>query len=169
VYMDDLYSYELLSKLLYYAPYDTWYPVKQTLLLCLWDEIGLPHKKSKQVFGDTLKVIGFISSLYFVTMNVTFLPTKKSELIQHLHKFAIPRKQWALHKYQQLAGWVNWGLNVFPYLQPGLSALYTKMSGEKKGFAHIFVNLQVVTELLWITNHLKWMEDILLFNSLHWN
>ncbi|KIK73628.1 hypothetical protein PAXRUDRAFT_177923, partial [Paxillus rubicundulus Ve08.2h10] len=63
-----------------------------------------------------------------------------------------------LHEYQQLAGWVNWGLNVFPYLQPGLSVLYTKMSRKKKGFACICVNLQGVAELLWIANHLEQME-----------
>ncbi|KAF8835231.1 hypothetical protein BDN67DRAFT_476349 [Paxillus ammoniavirescens] len=167
VYMDDSYSYELLGKLLYYAPYDTWYPAKQTLLLQLWDEIGLPHDKSKQVFGDTLEVIGFIVDPN--AMSVTFPAAKKTELIHHLRKFVIPRKRWTLHKYQQLAGWVNWGLNVFPYLRPGLSALYAKMSGKRKGFTCIRVNLQVISELQWIANHLERMEGILLFDSLHWS
>ncbi|KIK95371.1 hypothetical protein PAXRUDRAFT_778350 [Paxillus rubicundulus Ve08.2h10] len=122
VYMDDLYSYELLGKLLYYAPYDTWYPSGQSLpyysfchlLLQFWDKIGLLHKKSKQVFGNTLKVIGFIIDPN--AMSITFPVVKKLELVQHLCEFVIPCKCWALCEYQQLAGWVNWGLNVFPYL-----------------------------------------------------
>ncbi|KAF8837025.1 hypothetical protein BDN67DRAFT_991913 [Paxillus ammoniavirescens] len=151
VYMDNSYSYELLGNLLYCAPYDTWYLVKQTLLLRLWDEIGLPHEKPKQVFGDTLEIIGFVVNPN--AMSVSFPPDKKLELICHLCKFAVPRKQWPLREFWKLASWVNWGLNVFPYLRPGF--------GKHKKFARIRVNLCVVTELLWI--------GILFFESLHWS
>ncbi|KAF8833334.1 hypothetical protein BDN67DRAFT_1072958 [Paxillus ammoniavirescens] len=120
----------------YYAPYNMWYPAKQTLLLQLWDKIGLPHDKSKQVFGDTLEVIGFIVDPN--AMSVTFPAAKKTELIHHLRKFAIP-------------------------------PLYVKMSRKRKGFTRIHVNLQVITELQWITNHLEQMEGMLLFDSLHWS
>ena len=34
------------------------YPAKQTHLLQLWDELGIPHDKDKQEFGSTLHIIG---------------------------------------------------------------------------------------------------------------
>ncbi|KIK72809.1 hypothetical protein PAXRUDRAFT_61593, partial [Paxillus rubicundulus Ve08.2h10] len=85
VYMDNSFSYELLWNLLYYAPHNTWYPAKQTLLLPLWDKIGLPHEKPKQVFGNTLEIIGFVADPN--TMSVSFPPDKKLELICHLCEF----------------------------------------------------------------------------------
>jgi hypothetical protein len=58
-YMDDAWSYDLDEHLHYYQPYDAFFPKKQVLLLELWDEIGLPHEKSKQLYGRSLDIIGF--------------------------------------------------------------------------------------------------------------
>ncbi len=30
----------------------------QVSLLCLWDELGIPHKKKKQIHGSPLPIIG---------------------------------------------------------------------------------------------------------------
>ena len=37
--------------------------------------------------------------------------------------------QVTLHKWQQLASWINWSLNVFLLLRPALNNFYTKISG----------------------------------------
>ena len=47
-YVDDAYSFELASEHQYYSPYNAFYPSKQARLLCLWDELGIPHDKEKQ-------------------------------------------------------------------------------------------------------------------------
>jgi len=46
--------------LAYYEPYDAWYPQKQVKLLLLYDELGLPHAKNKQVFGHSLEIISLL-------------------------------------------------------------------------------------------------------------
>jgi hypothetical protein len=53
-YMDDAWSYDLDERLHFYQPYEAFFPKKQVSLLELWDEIGLPHEKSKQVYGRSL-------------------------------------------------------------------------------------------------------------------
>jgi len=46
-YMDDAWSYEMEPALMYYKPYDAWYPQKQVKLLILYNELGFPHIKMK--------------------------------------------------------------------------------------------------------------------------
>ena len=57
-YMDDAWSYETDPALVYYEPYDSYFPKKQTTLLHLYDHLGLPHIKRKQVFGHALDIVG---------------------------------------------------------------------------------------------------------------
>jgi hypothetical protein len=47
-YVDDDYSWDFEDSLVWYPPYKQFYPEKQTRLLELWDELGIPHKKKKQ-------------------------------------------------------------------------------------------------------------------------
>ena len=51
-YVDDMFSWEFANNLLWYEPYTCHFPAKQALLLQLWDELGIPHEQSKQVFGS---------------------------------------------------------------------------------------------------------------------
>ena len=50
-YIDDNFSFDVDGNVLWYEPYRCYYPTKQTKLLMLWDEIGLPHEKPKQEYG----------------------------------------------------------------------------------------------------------------------
>ncbi|KAG2108750.1 uncharacterized protein F5147DRAFT_773554 [Suillus discolor] len=43
LYMDNSFSFEVAGWTLYYEPYQCHFPEKQTHLLQLWDEIGVPH------------------------------------------------------------------------------------------------------------------------------
>ncbi len=58
-YVDDDFGFDEWGKLEYYEPYDIFYPSKQTKLLKLWDRLGVPHSKPKQLFGLQLVIIGF--------------------------------------------------------------------------------------------------------------
>jgi len=57
-YMDDAWSYETDPVLVYYEPYDSYFPCKQVTLLQLYDHLRLPHVKKKQLFGPALDIIG---------------------------------------------------------------------------------------------------------------
>jgi hypothetical protein len=109
----------------YYAPYKHDFPEKQTCLLKLWDELGIPHDPAKQLFGSPLTVIRF--DVDPNAMSATLPPHKKSELIQHLCQFSGKKFHWSLREFQQLAGWCEWSFNIFPLLKPGLSAVYEKI------------------------------------------
>ena len=51
-YMDNAYSWDFTGNMLFYEPYQKLYPTKQTHLLQLQDELGVPHEEHKQVFGQ---------------------------------------------------------------------------------------------------------------------
>ena len=51
-YVDDTFSWEFTNNFLWYEPYTCHFPAKQALLLQLWDELGIPHEQSKQVFSS---------------------------------------------------------------------------------------------------------------------
>ena len=53
-YSDDSFGVELMSNFTFYEPYQCWLPASQTSLLELWDELGIPHKEKKQIFGSNL-------------------------------------------------------------------------------------------------------------------
>ena len=53
-YTDDVFSFSAAGNLVFYTPYQRWMPTKQSSILLLWDEIGLPHENSKQIAGPTL-------------------------------------------------------------------------------------------------------------------
>ena len=57
-YMDDTWSYETDPALVYYKRYDSHFPKKQATLLLLYNHLGLPHTKNKQIFRHALDIIG---------------------------------------------------------------------------------------------------------------
>ena len=57
-YMDDSSGFDYEDDLLPYPPYQTSFPRHQTLLLELWDELSIPHKPKKQIFGSVIPIIG---------------------------------------------------------------------------------------------------------------
>jgi len=48
-YMDNTFGYEYDHKLIFYEPHNDHFSLKQAALLTLWDDIGLPHKRQKQI------------------------------------------------------------------------------------------------------------------------
>ena len=90
-YVDDTFSFELQSNRLYYEPYQCFFPAKQTHLLRLWDELGIPHDKSKQEFGTTLRIISFVVDPN--AMTVTMDTDQRRDLVDLIRTFAVPGKR----------------------------------------------------------------------------
>jgi hypothetical protein len=163
-YMDDSFSFGLASDLLYYEPYGESFPAKQTRLLQLWDYIGLPHERAKQLFGSPLTIIGF--DVDPNRMEVSLPPVKKDALVLELRRFGVAHRRWTLREFQRLAGWCEWAFNVFPLLKPGLSAVYAKMAGKSKPHAQMYVNTAIERELMWMAAHMERSDGLLLYKSL---
>ena len=139
----------------FYPHYNKYYPSKQTDLLLLWDEIGLPHDEPKQLSRDTLEVIGFIVDPN--AMSILFPKEKCIELLNHIHGL-----------FLHIAGWCNWTFNIFYLLPPSLSALYKKVLGKTNMFAGVSVNRSIVHKLTWLANHLEHLPSICLFAAQAW-
>ena len=111
-YMNNYFSFDTSSSLTLYEPYNTFLPLKQVSLLCLWDELSVQHKASKQVFGCTLTIIGFLVNLsqISITLPQDFL----HNLVQHICNFysMASHCQQPLCEWQHILSWINWELNI---------------------------------------------------------
>jgi hypothetical protein len=151
-YVDDDYSWDFAQNMEWYEPYSLFYPRKQTRLLRLWDYLGIPHEQRKQVFGSPLTIIGM--EVDANAMTITMPDEARNDLIAAIESFAIVGTRRSLREYQQLAGWVNWALNAYPLLRPGLCQLYQKMKGKSRPNMSVWVNTTLCKELAWIRNKL---------------
>ena len=168
-YIDDNFSFDEEGNVLWYQPYHCYYPSKQTKLLQLWDEIGLPHDKSKQEYAPELRIIGFLVDPNL--MRVSMDDEDRTKLILHVTDFiatAPGGTRRTLREFQQLAGWINWSFNVFPLLKPALSNIYSKISGKSDSYAKIYVNKAVVQDLEWFLSHVWHSNGIFLFKDVDW-
>ncbi|KAI5895955.1 uncharacterized protein SCHCODRAFT_02464779, partial [Schizophyllum commune H4-8] len=73
-----------------------------------------------------------------------------------------------LREFQTIAGWVNWALNVYPILRPGLSELYEKTRGKSLPHAPIWVNKTMKMQLCWIADHIATSDGIYMMDSNTW-
>jgi len=142
LYVDDSFSFKYKWDLELYPPYKKLMPCNLVKLLWLWDTIGLPHEERKQVFGLELPIIGFDVDPNL--MHTRMSDNSQMQLIQALQNFAQQGSRHSLRDFQHLAGWLNWGLNVYPLLCPGLSALYTNIAGKLESNTLIWVNQDIV-------------------------
>ena len=99
-----------------------------TQLLQLWDFISLPCEEHKQVFGDVLPIIGFQVDPNL--MRVRMSEESKLQLITAVRDFALHGTRHPLRDFQHITGHLNWALNAYPYLRPGLCALCAKTAGK---------------------------------------
>ncbi|RDB15381.1 hypothetical protein Hypma_004640 [Hypsizygus marmoreus] len=148
-------------------------PCNQVKLLLLWDELGIPHREKKQIFGAPLKIIGIDVDPKLMTMT---LPSDRLHaLLQELDKFTryTNRKSpsFALKVWQRLAGWLNWAFNVFPLLRPYLNNVYPKISfhGRVNPDLKLYVNKAIRNDLLWATDHLSNATGTHVLRSTYWS
>jgi hypothetical protein len=152
-YVNNAFSWEFADCVIFYPPYDKSLPTKQAYLLTLFDDVGIPHKERKQVYGLPLQVIGF--DVDPNVMTITMPSAAQDELVLAVRTFANPWQCRSLRDFQHLAGWVNWSLNVYPLLQPGLSGIYDRMHHGSYPFQKLSINNTIYKELSWLANHIK--------------
>ncbi|KAJ7099889.1 hypothetical protein B0H15DRAFT_796637 [Mycena belliarum] len=172
VYIDDNFSAMLANVTTLYKPYGQLFPADQTALLELWDVLRLSHEPAKQVFGRVLEVIGF--EVNANAMTFTMAQSKQTELLAGLQEFTalssskrLPRH--ALRRFQQIAGWVNWALNVHPLLKPALSHVYDKIGSKTQLNALVYVNHGIACDLDWFCGHVRNSTGVHILESMDWD
>ena len=168
-YIDDNFGFDEEGNVLWYEPYQCYYPAKQAKLLRLWDEISLPHEKVKQEYAPVLRIIGFIVDPKL--MRVCMDEEDRTRLIQRVTDFTVTAPggtRRTLREFQQVAGWINWSFNVFPMLKPALSNIYAKIGGKRESHAKIYVSQAVVRDLDWFKSHVGRSNGVYLFEDVDW-
>ncbi|KIL54272.1 hypothetical protein M378DRAFT_92882 [Amanita muscaria Koide BX008] len=169
LYTDDAYSFDIADNMDLYEPYNRLMPRKQAQLLCLWDEVGVPHEDDKQVWGETSTIIGLMVDPNLMT--VTLPKDKLTDLLNAINDFAYPpdgSRRHSLRRFMQMAGWMNWALNVFPLLKPGLCQLFNKIKEKDKPNALVYLNDIVCFELSWFASHARNNGGIRIMESIAW-
>ncbi|TFY54350.1 hypothetical protein EVG20_g9737 [Dentipellis fragilis] len=168
-YSDDTFSWEYRDNTVWYHPYNRLIPRKQRQLLYLWDELGIPHRSEKQIFGSPLPVIGF--EVDPNAMMVSISEERCTALVAGIKDFVestTHRQRRPLRHFQSLAGWIQWSFNVFPLLRPGLSLLYHKIRGKQHAHALVEISIALRNELLWLVDHVERSSGVLMLRSLAW-
>ena len=170
-YVDDSSGCDLAGDTLFYEPYKKQMPRHQTILLRLWDELGIPHKPHKQLFGSPLVIIGIEVNPNEMTLSLP--DDAKTRLLDELILWSSkPPKtssgSFKLKHWERLAGWFNWALNVYPLLRPALNNLYAKMNGKRNRDQRIYINNAIRTDLMWAVDHIKRSNGVHLFKSFTW-
>ena len=102
-------------------------------------------------------------------MTVTMDTDSRNDLIQLIRTFAVAGKKHTLKEFQRIAGHVNWALNVFPLLKPGLSAIYSKTARKERDLATIQVNAAIVYELSWVVDRMTSSSGVHFLKSVEWD
>ncbi|KAI5997239.1 hypothetical protein F5J12DRAFT_906972 [Pisolithus orientalis] len=158
LYVDDSFGFAPESLTEWYQPYSKSLPGPLITVLHLWDSLGIPHEEKKQLSGLVLPVISFKVD-----------PNLMQEwLLDQVHSFAHQGTQHSLCDFQCLASYLNWALNVYPMLHPGLSALYAKTAGKENVGALLWVNCNLVHELQWFASHIEMSDGIFFLSTVSW-
>ncbi|KAF9528414.1 hypothetical protein CPB83DRAFT_791773, partial [Crepidotus variabilis] len=167
-YVDDSSGCTFSGDVSFYKPYQKFMPSPQVRLLTLWDELGIPHKEKKQLSGLTLPVIGID-----IDPNVpsfTLPNDARLRLVTELKLWSASKGfNDSLKRWQQLSGWINWALNVFPLLRPCLNRFYPKMHDKTLLKGNIYVNGAIREDFKWATEKLDTSSGIFLLKSVDWN
>jgi len=165
IYVDDSFGIEDEGRVEEYTPYGEKYPVQQAKLLRLWDEIGIPHKQRKQVHGQQLTILGI--EVDVDKMMFTLPQESKIRLEDELADWCQKGVCRKVREWQQLAGWVNWALNVYPLLRPALNNLYSKIQGKDQK-AKVWANKAINKDLEWAREKVGESDGVLLLRSVSW-
>src|SRR5882672_4694418 len=73
-----------------------------------------------------------------------------------------------LIEWQQILGWINWALNVYPLAQLALQLLYVKISGKQIPHAPVFLNRDVIHHLNWLADMFDLSDSIHVLDAIKW-
>lgn len=165
-YVDDVFGVDDDEELVFYAPYDDFFPGKQARLLLLWDWLGIPHERRKQLHGRALKIIGFHVSLDKLSISID--DHSRREHVAAIRSFLSNRQQ-PLVEWQRILGWANWFLNVDPLLRPALQSAYGKIRGKRARNAPVFLNKAVRKELEWFASQVAVSNGVHMLEVSDWS
>jgi hypothetical protein len=165
-YVDDSSGCGLADDMEWYEPYKRSYPKDQVTLMCLWDDLGIPHREKKQVFGSPLTIIGI--SVDVNDLSLTLPEEAKLKLIEELKWWVRPGGKEKLRRWYQMGGWFNWALNVFPLLRPALNNFYPKIKGRRDSTSLIWINNKIRDDFTWALNILAFSPGIRQLKSVSW-
>ena len=165
-YVDDSSGCGRRDDLATYQPYEREFPREQVILLNLWDELGIPHKPHKQLFGSPLPIIGISVDSNLLTL--TLSDEAREALIAELQWWCKPGRKEKLRRWYQMGGWVNWALNVYPRIRPALNNFYPKLKGRRDSTSLIWVNNSIRDDFTWAVGVLNRSSGVRLLRSLYW-
>ena len=90
-------------------------------------------------------------------------------IIIAVRDFALHGTRRPLRDFQRIAGHLNWALNVYPGLHPGLCVQYANTAGKLFQKALLWVNRDVERELGWVIDHLLHSDGIYFLCSVAWS
>jgi len=166
-YVDDSSGCSLAGDHEFYEPYRRVFPRPQAILLRLWDELGIPHKEKKQLFGAPLMIIGI--NVDPIGMSFTLSDISKERLLEELRMWCRKGGKEKLKRWFQLGGWYNWALNAYPLLRPGLNQFYSKIGGKSESNLYLFINNEIRSDFTWAIRKLENSSGIYLLKSLKWD
>ena len=171
-YVDDVFSHDFADAMVLYLRYRALMPRNQRQLLTCFDELDIPHDQPKQTNGVSQAIIGM--QVDAGALSITMPPESKHALVEAIDAFCTTRARAKhltrpLRKCQALAGHVNWALNVYPRLRPGLASLYEKMQGPYVPHRSVYVNATITRDLLWLVQRIRESSGVFLLQSLAWH
>ena len=150
-YVDDSSGPVVTMDNVFYEPYNCDLPSPQASLLRPRDELGIPHKKKKQVHGSPLPIIGIDVDPNALSFTLPDVAHKR--LVSELETWtSASNSRFRLRRWQKLGGWVNWALNVYPDLRPCLNTFYAKIAGKSQPSLYIRINNDVRADFKWASS-----------------
>ena len=138
--MDDFFSVSLADDLVFF--HGKFRPRHQVQLLILWEFISCSYDNVKQEHGELLKIIGFHVDINNSAISLT--PSSITDILDKIDAFlATADCQPHLREWQNLAGHLNWVLNVLPWGHPALSTIYHKLAGKTLHSSPVPINVTV--------------------------
>ena len=164
-YINDAFLVARAEDICWYEPYHQAILTDQAKILCLWDKIHLLHTEKKQVTGRAVTILGFEVDTNM--MSVYLSMERQEQLVHSILNFTC-RSLRMLQDWLRLAGQLNWALNVYPWLRPGLGGIYAKTMGKAQMWGRIKINRTVQQELVWFIEHVQQSSGLFFFKSMVW-
>ncbi|KAJ2932592.1 hypothetical protein H1R20_g4498, partial [Candolleomyces eurysporus] len=150
-YVDDSFGFNEIDDVAFYCPYSKFLPRSQALLLELWDELGIPHKERKQVFGSPLTIIGF--DVDPNNMSITLPDAAKKELLNEIETWIMKPKKGSNNEGKfKIARW-----------QPFTES--TQRCLGRKIHQHVWINNAIRYDL----NHLRNLPGTHIMSNTSWD
>ncbi len=156
---------------LLYKPYRCFMSTDQTCFLHLLDNIRVPHKDKKQLYGESLEIIGLVVDVHNMTISMS--SQAKQNLIEAMHDFVLNapdnKCQQPLWAWLRILRQTNWALNAFPILKLALNSSYDKILGKTALSQGVYLNKWVTEDLFWFADSISHLDGIQLIEAKEWS